>query len=251
VTTILADVGNTRIKLALWGGDRTALEPIALDVDTTDSWETTLAQVGWLKAAGQRWHISSVRPEAADRLERLIERLGGGEIVWYRSAADVPVVQKLGQPERVGADRALAVRAAVRLVGRGPLAVVMAGTAVTVEKVDEAGCWLGGAIAPGIRPLAEALHRLTAQLPLIDPEREAPAWSNQTEGALAAGLRWGVVGMVRELLERQGLDRRMPVVWSGGDAEWLAREISWRGSRVVRDLVLVGLGQLADERGQA
>jgi type III pantothenate kinase len=64
---------------------------------------------------------------------------------------------------------------------------------------------------------------------------------------MEAGLFWGTVGAVRELLTRQAADLA-PVpwlVWTGGDAELLAPWIDWDDARVVPDLVLEGLRRIA------
>ncbi len=68
-----------------------------------------------------------------------------------------------------------------------------------------------------------------------------------TAPALAAGLFWGLVGAVREILSRQaeGFRRNPWLLWTGGDADWLARRVAWPGGRLVPDLVLRGLATAA------
>ena len=93
---------------------------------------------------------------------------------------------------------------------------------------------------------------MTAQLPLVTPRQAPPPWGNATVPALEAGVFWGVVGGVRELLTRQaaGLGTRPWVVWTGGDAEVLAPAVAWEGAEVVPDLVLRGLAAVAFPRGE-
>ena len=123
-----------------------------------------------------------------------------------------------------------AVFAALRLMPPGrPGLVVSCGTAITVERITAEGVWQGGAIAPGLGTMASALHLRTAQVPLIDtrqfdPHHPPPAWGRGTVASLKAGIFWGTVGLVRELLARQAddLDGDPWVVWAGGDATLLA-----------------------------
>ena len=89
-----------------------------------------------------------------------------------------------------------------------PGLIVSCGTAITIERVSAAGVWQGGVIAPGLFLGARALHLLTAQLPLIHPDQSAPSWGRGTLGSLEAGIFWGTVGAVRELLARQAFDGR-------------------------------------------
>ena len=170
---------------------------------------------------------------------------------WYRSAADVPLRHALERPETAGADRACAVVAAVALhPGGGPGLVVSCGTAITVDRIAADGTWQGGAIAPGLRLSARALHLLTAQLPEVDVSEAPPAWGPSTLPALAAGVFWGVVGSIRELLERQATDL-LPspwLLWTGGDAPTLAPWIAGDDAHIVPDLVLQGLARVAHGR---
>jgi type III pantothenate kinase len=245
VIQIVADLGNSRLK---WGrvGANGALEAtVALPTEVTAAWAAGFA--AWVPAEeGSSWAVSTVNPPVADRLARFLAERGAGSSVWFRSAADVPLRHTLEHPETAGADRALAVLAATGL-NTGPGLIVSCGTAVTVERVGPDGTWQGGAIAPGLGPSATALHRGTAQLPRIDVPNAPPPWGRSTEPALAAGVFWGTVGAIRELLSRQaeGLDPPPWLVWTGGDAQRLAPWIDRPGARVVPDLVLLGLARAA------
>src|SRR5262249_43050332 len=153
------------------------------------------------------WAVSTVNPPVADRLEAFFRAEGIVRISWVRSAAEVPVAQDVEGPETGGSDRALAVFAALRLMPAvRPGLVVLCRTAITVERVTAWGVWQGGAIAPGLGLTARALHLLTAQLPLIQIAHIPPAWGRGTLASLEAGVFWGIVGAVRELLNRQRED---------------------------------------------
>jgi type III pantothenate kinase len=240
---IVADLGNSRLKWGRVEPDGRLGPTIALPIDDPASWAS--AWESWGMAGGEtRWSASSVNPPLADRLGRFLEARGVADIRWHRSAAEVAVRHELEQPETSGADRALAVVGALgRYSGEGPGLVVSCGTAITVERISAGGVWQGGAIAPGLGPMARALHLRTAQLPEVAP-REAPeSFGRSTIPALEAGVFWGVVGTIRELLTRQadGLSPLPWLVWTGGDAPTFARWVDWPGSLVVSDLVLEGL----------
>src|SRR5262249_3180535 len=147
---------------------------------------------------------------------------------WIRSAAEVPVPKDVEGADSGGSDRALAVFGATRIIPVGrPGLVVMCGTAITAERITTEGGWQGGASAPGLGQRARALNLMTAQLPFIELSQAPPAWGRGTEDSLKAGIYWGIVGAVRELLARQESDlgRDPLVVWTGGDAELLAPPI--------------------------
>lgn len=250
-----ADLGNTRLKwgrmvseVAETGAARAPdMETLpAAPIDDEASWGEIWRASGW-ETAGAEWRISTVNPDAAERFGRFLADRGG-IARWARSARDVAIPNRLDRPEATGADRALAVLAALRRYGRGPGLVISCGTAITVERIDESGVWDGGAIAPGLPALSHALHHLAAQLPRIDRFEPVVPWGRSTVPAMTAGLFWGAVGTVRELIARQSADLSSPWrVWTGGDAERLAPWIDGESAMIAPDLVLRGLLALATE----
>ena len=100
--------------------------------------------------------------------------------------------------------------------------------------------------------MALALNQATAQLPVGEADAAAaddvPALGTETATALRAGLYWGQVGVVRELIERQQaeLDRPSWVVWTGGDAPWVSAAIEDSSALLVPNLALLALAWLAD-----
>ena len=248
VIRVVADLGNSRLKWGLVGPEGGLLESLALPTDDPAAWSSACERWGLSGVAAATWAVSTVNPPEAERLRVFLAERGLSETRWYRSAADGPVRHVLEQPELTGADRALAVAAAIATQPPGrPGLVVSCGSAITVERIAADGVWQGGAIAPGLGLSARALHLLTAQLPLVTPRAAPPAWGNATRPALEAGLFWGVVGTIRELLTRQSADLAPTpwLVWTGGDAPRLAPEIAWPDATVVPDLVLDGLARVA------
>lgn len=247
VLRVVADLGNSRLKWARLEADGRLAESLALPISAPDAWAA--AWESWNpRHEPSEWAIATVNPPLAALLERFLVDHDAGPARWFRSAADVPVKHQLDTPETAGADRALAVAAALaRHPGGQPGLVVSCGSAITVERIAAEGVWQGGAIAPGLGLSARALHLLTAQLPLVSPRGVPTAWGRSTGPALEAGLFWGVIGSVRELLSRQAADLspRPWLVWTGGDAARLAPWIDWPSSQVAPDLVLEGLRQLA------
>ncbi len=245
---IVADLGNSRLKWGRLDASGQVAEVIALPVDEESAWEVAWSR--WAPGPGSSWAIASVNPPVAKRFAAFLDTRGVARSTWFRSAAQVPLRHALEEVETAGADRALAVLGTLtdRPIGV-PGMVILCGTAVTVERVSDDGTWQGGAIAAGLSLTARALHMLTAQLPLVVPREAPPAWGPATLPALEAGIYWGVVGAIRELLERQaaGFTQRPWLVWSGGDAPALASDVRWEGGRVVPDLVLRGLAQVVSQ----
>jgi type III pantothenate kinase len=130
--------------------------------------------------------------------------------------------------------------------------IVSCGTAVTIERITCERVWQGGAITLGLGLAARALHQNTAQLPYVGPDRIPEAWGSSTRPALEAGIFWGVVGAIKELLQRQRSD--LPgdpyIIWTGGDAEILARAAEGTSFRISAELVLSGLSRALGEANE-
>jgi type III pantothenate kinase len=248
VLRIVADLGNSRLKWGRIGAEGRLVETIALPLDDPDAWASAWERWDPAGVGSSAWAIATVNPPLAEQLAGFLEERGVAGTTWYRSAAQVPIRHALEQAGTAGADRALAVAAALAMYPPGrPGLVVSCGTAITVERIAADGTWQGGAIAPGLGLSARALNLLTAQLPLIHPPEAPPAWGRSTRPAMEAGLFWGAVGTVRELLARQAADLAPApwLVWTGGDAVVLAPWIDRADARVVPDLVLDGLARVA------
>lgn len=247
MTRLVADLGNSRLKWARVAAAGGLAETLALPLDDPAAWAAAWDGWGLGDGAGTDWLVSSVNPPLADRVGRFLADRGVERARWCRSVGDVAIRHDVTELDTGGADRALAVVGALaRKQGRGPGIVVMCGTAITVERVAADGTWLGGAIGAGFRLIAEALHRGTAQLPLIELGHAPPApVGRATVPSLEAGIFWGVVGTVRELIARQEADPAGPGpgwrVWTGGDAVALAPRVDGPGAEVAPHLVLEGL----------
>jgi type III pantothenate kinase len=241
---IVADLGNSRMKWAQLAEDGRPAPSSALPPDDALPWEALWDDWHPMPDQHSRWAIASVNPPVAQRLEAFLRAHGVEHATWFETAADVPIPMDVEGADTGGADRALAVLAAREQMPSGqPGLIVSCGTAITIERVSSGGVWQGGVIAPGLFLSARALHLLTAQLPLIHPDQSAPFWGRGTLDSLEAGIFWGAVGAVRELIGRQTFDHgeKPWVVWTGGDAERLARLVSGDDARIIPDLVLRGL----------
>lgn len=126
---------------------------------------------------------------------------------------DFAVPVEVQSPERVGLDRLAAAAAACQWRQQGQAVVVVdIGTAITVDLVDEQGVFQGGAILPGFRAAAAALHHATDALPLVEevPDERPPVVGRNTEAAIRSGLYYGVRGAVVAIVDRMAAQCSTP-----------------------------------------
>lgn len=218
---LVADVGNTRIK---WG----RCLPGAIRESASLSPEDPVAWAAQLDAWGMRQPsscvVTGVHPRRRDVLAAWLSEQGHRVIV-LDDSRQLPLSVLLEHPERVGVDRLLnAVAVNSRRPTGVPAIVVDAGSAVTVDWLDEQGAFRGGAILPGIRLMAKALHNYTALLPLVEIREGLPKLPGaSTPAAMQAGIFWAVAGGIRSLVaELAARALHLPQTWvAGGDASLL------------------------------
>jgi len=252
ILLVAVDIGNSRIKCGFFYPEDWKKEPplagrIFSASYSAPDWEQFANEL--LAAIPERtkgvWWIASVNRSATTMLLELL-RVGrtNDEIILVTSS-DLPLKNAVSHPDRVGIDRLAAALGANTLRDPAhPAIVVGVGTAVTVNAISREGVFLGGAIACGASIAARALHEFTDLLPLIPTEWESPPdpIGTETPSAMAAGIFWGLVGTVRELIERQGvlLNGNPEVFVTGGGGRILANALG-HGVQFVDNLTLTGI----------
>jgi type III pantothenate kinase len=200
---------------------------VSLAPDDPAGWQRQLH--AWVGAAGPVWVVSGVHPQRRDRLADWL-RQGGHTVRLVVSAGQLPLEVAVDHPDKVGIDRLLnAVAVNARRPSGSPAVIVDAGSAVTVDFVDGAGVFRGGAILPGLGLMARALHNYTALLPLIEVNADSPLPGTSTVAAMKAGIFCAVLGGVKECVARlvgaAPPGKEVFVVFGGGDGPLLARHM--------------------------
>ena len=233
--SLLIDVGNTRSHWAIVADDRVVQR---LDLPHgDDAWRA------WVQTHAPRpTAIVDVNPPVRDHLAAELRALGL-EVRVLGLDLPAPIELAVSAPAQVGHDRVLNGLWAARNLPGQPVLVADLGTAITIDVVDAHGRFRGGAIAPGLRLQARALHHHTAQLPEVDlRDATPPDLGGTTVACITSGILWGVVGLLRVQCERvaRALGRDPTLVLTGGDAPHVATLLD-PTPRLEPDLTLLGL----------
>ena len=272
MSVLLVDIGNTRVKWALWKNGRLGRQQAAAhDAWTEKDFERALFQGYRMRASlprtpsRKRGGRNAARPAAADTLERIIVVSVAGikiERQLTRTAQAgcrlkpefVRTQRRLGgvttlyrEPWRLGADRFVAAIGGHHLAGERAVCVVDIGTAMTIDLVDARGRHRGGAIVPGPRLMVESLLKDTSGIQRRAGGRAAgrSVIARDTRAAVEQGARYATAAVIdRVVAEARGTLGASPLVLlTGGAAANVQRLIRTR-HRLVPDLVLRGLAQL-------
>lgn len=162
----------------------------------------------------------------------------------YRVGEDliIPIERALDPDARPGQDRLLNALGAYDGLNQACV-IIDAGTAITVDFVDGAGVFQGGAILPGASMMLRALHAGTAALPEIPLARPHEGFiGKNTRDAMLHGVVYGLRGAVRHLAERyaEAYEAYAPVIATGSDAPLLFEGDEFV-ERFVPDLTLRGI----------
>ena len=242
------DIGNTRLKWALYEQPRPGAALMtqgAVFLETIDA----LAETDWRSLPAPASMLGCV--VAGDGVKRRVEEqleLWELEPRWVVSSAKAcGVVNGYDHPVRLGVDRWTALigaRQRVLASGKARAAlVVMVGTAVTVDALDETGRFLGGLILPGFGLMLRALEMGTAGLKA--PTGEAVDFPTNTSDALMSGGADAIAGAVermhRKLMQRTGQE---PLLLMSGGAAVKLSPITDLPFETVDTLIFDGLLQL-------
>lgn len=210
-SSVLAiEVGNSRIKAGLFGGDTQEPLPVLLrrtfvGVEEESPATRLYEWLGGGTEAPETLLIGGVNPRV---IERIVAewRDDWGVLTRIERPSEPVLVNRTDVPERVGVDRLFDAVAANRIRPEGtPAIVIDSGTATTVNFIDQEGAFCGGSILAGIQLISTALHERTALLPKVDARelKEPPdAVGRNTETAIRSGLYWSLVGGVKEIVGR-------------------------------------------------
>jgi type III pantothenate kinase len=250
---ITIDIGNSQISCVVFRhGQRAAGWRLPTDTQRTlDEYalvlESLMLREGLAPNHESGAVLSSVVPALSPVFVELATQWTGRPpvVLGPGTASGMPI--RYSPPTALGPDRLADAVGAVERFG-APVVVVDMGTATTFNVVDPQGAFVGGAIAPGVSVMADALVRSGARLSTVDMTA-GPGEGDigrSTEQAVRLGVMHGhaglVTGMLRRIIDELGAPPRsqLPVVATGGWSRVVAPLVP-RIDAVVPDLLVEGL----------
>lgn len=221
---LLVDLGNTRLKWALYQND------ILQTIDKVSYKTTSLAQVltrYWSSIIPpEKIILASVsKTEYFDICQHWIaQHWPETQITIIQASANYKALQNAyAEPSRLGIDRWLNL-IAVYEKQLLPALIIDAGTAITIDMIDPYAYHQGGLTLPGIQALYQALLQntpLSSQI-LQDNSFILGELAHNPE----QGIQWGIHTMLIATIERLFLDYQkhypdLKCILTGGDADSL------------------------------
>jgi type III pantothenate kinase len=149
------------------------------------------------------------------------------------------------QPETIGADRLALMAGAVIKYPDKPRLIISMGTCITYSYVDSSGCFLGGAISPGVDMRFKSMHYYTSKLPETQLNNQVDITGKNTLTNLQSGVFHGLIGEINHFADIFHANSGDGVViLTGGNAPFFAERLK-RRIFADPDLMFYGLQSLA------
>lgn len=216
---LIIDIGNTRVKLAVYEENSCVDKYIVLKKDFLKSIKNILNKNPKIK----KGIISSVdffsKEEESD-LKKLLN------LTVVSTSMSLPFKNLYETPKTLGLDRIALIAAAADQYRKENVLVIDSGTCITYDFLNSKNEYLGGAISLGLTIRYEALHNLTAKLPLLKPDDSNFFIGNSTESSIHSGVINGLVNEIDGIIQQyQSTYKDLTIILTGGDTNFLSKRL--------------------------
>jgi len=216
---LTVDVGNTRIKAAVFEGG-SVLENFIFEKKELEK---------KIKKILEKYqNCSDLVVASVGNIEKQSFLTFEKELnVHFLTHEDVfPFTNKYATPKTLGIDRMVLAAGATLKFPKQNRLVIDAGTCITYDFIDEKDNYLGGAISPGLRLRYESLHNYTARLPLLALESPDSYIGDSTKQAIHSGVVNGFVYEIDGFIDEYRANfSNFIIILTGGDADFLAKRL--------------------------
>lgn len=215
---LIIDVGNTRIKMAVFQGDAVLEKEVVLNkiflvktkffIDKYDCSHAIISSVGFLDA------------ESIRELQKMVT------LVVLSHDLIFPFKNLYTTPHTLGVDRLALVTAASFCYPGKNVLVIDAGTCITYDFISSKNEYLGGSISLGLEMRFKALHTFTVGLPLIQASSKQQLVGNSTITSIQTGVENGLIHEILGVIcEYKAKFQEITVVLTGGDLNFLSKRL--------------------------
>ncbi|WP_163397885.1 type III pantothenate kinase [Flavobacterium fluviatile] len=216
---LTVDVGNTRIKAAVFEGS-TVLENFVFEKEELEKEIQKILKKFQNCSDLVVASVGNIQKQSFLVFEKQLN------IHFVTHEDPFPFINKYATPKTLGIDRMVLAAGATLQFPKKNRLVVDAGTCITYDFIDESGQYFGGAISPGLRLRYEALHNYTARLPLLSLEVPDSYIGNATAQAIHSGVVNGLVYEIDGFIDEYRANfPNFIIILTGGDADFLAKRL--------------------------
>lgn len=230
---LVVDIGNSRIKTALFENDLLMEDFIFEDVSLF---------LKYSKRQDFKHAIISSVTYTEDQLQELLKF----PFLFLSSKTPLPFQNLYATPETLGVDRKAAVIGARTVFQNYPILAIDLGSCITYDFMDESDRYFGGAITPGLQMRFKVMNQQTARLPLVDLElgQQPKLTGDSTVTGLRSGVYYGIRFEMQGFIHAyQTQHADLKVIICGGDSK-IFESLTKDHIFVIPNLVLRGLNRI-------
>ncbi|OAD45768.1 type III pantothenate kinase [Polaribacter atrinae] len=215
---IAIDIGNTRVKSAVFEGDKLVrlyvFDKKNIIKEIKEILEKNIISNGIIS------NVASVSDKMMEELKSIVN------LQVVSASSKVPFINLYKTPTTLGVDRIALVVGAVNQFPNKNTLIIDAGSCITFDFVNSKSEYLGGAISPGIKMRFESLHQFTANLPLLHKEEVNSFIGRDTKESMNSGVINGVIQEIEGVINQyQKKYMDLTVVLTGGDTNFLSKQL--------------------------
>ncbi len=215
---LIIDVGNTRVKVAVFESGKIAEVFIFQKKKIIENLKKILQDFFIEHSI-----ISSVASFTDEEVKEIDDLLNP---LFLNSETKVPFKNKYDTPKTLGVDRIALAAAATDQYPNENVLVIDAGTCITYEFITKNKEYLGGAISPGIKMRYRALNTFTSKLPLLETSKIESFIGANTNDSIHSGVVNGVYNEIKGLINQYTSEfKDLTVVLTGGDTKFLEEQL--------------------------
>ncbi len=229
---IAVDVGNSMIKVGIFD-------------DVNLKQKLLLKNFQELEPVISDPHDHIIVSSVKDGPEEILNRSAAtGKKIKLTPETLLPIKVNYATPNSLGVDRLAGVCGALQLFPDQDCLIIDMGTCINYELLDREGVYWGGLISPGVNIRFEAIHTLTARLPLIQATMEPDLIGNSTPGCMQSGVMNGILEEVKGIMARLKIKYpNLRVIMCGGDYRFFENQLK-PSIFAAPELVLLGLNRI-------
>jgi len=235
---LIIDIGNSYTKLSIYRGESV----YNLSSIKSNEHELIISKIKQLKKQQKgikKVILSSVSSEHIELEEYLLQNF----IFFIKLShqTKIPIKNLYKTPKTLGKDRLAAVVAANNIFPNNNVLVFDAGTALTIDFINNKSEYLGGSISLGIETRFKALNYYTKKLPKIDLNINFNnSLGTTTEEAITSGVQNGIINEVEGYISNYSKKYKdLEIIFTGGDTFFFEERLT---EKILSDPDIVSKG---------
>lgn len=145
--------------------------------------------------------ISSVVPPLNRTMATAVKKIIGITPKLVGSGMKTGLNILMDNPRTVGSDMIVNSIASIQ-EHEPPIIIIDMGTATSLSVIDKNGCYIGGALLPGLKASLDTMSSSTAQLPRISLDTPKRVIGKNTIDCMQSGVMYGNASMIDGMLTR-------------------------------------------------